>query len=496
MQRLWLYDINVQPGIRAPSIAKLPSIMINLAGHTPRSGNFAEVGGALLESVATSMFSNAIGRIHFSDGGGHLITMHRLAERFKNFADVSLSDKAKAVRMLQWLIVIGTSYFALFSGGTINSDARVFALIVTLLLSALFLQRLPAAAFHADRFDAALVVIDGAFILLGIGLNRESPWDLFLLFSLCVLLAGIAESLIKTMVAALLVTVGFTLVNYSTSNSIWLDSEVLLRFPFLFGVSALYGYLAHQVKNERKRADRAEQAQIVRRRLVSGLAHDIKSPLSVIKGFADVVGMNLAGVSGQEYALNAVQRIQENVDRILKLVTGFLDASRAESGESQQLETPVALNWLIQEVAKQQSVDLRSNDLSLELKLDPTLPEILADIPQLERVIWNLLSNAIQFTPTNGKITVTTVTVDDRVSVKISDTGIGIAKDEMPLLFSEYGRLPGASSTEGSGLGLYIVKNLVKAHGGTVDVESELGKGTTFTLRFPVATRQQPQSKI
>ncbi|TMA62449.1 MAG: hypothetical protein E6J73_10355 [Deltaproteobacteria bacterium] len=281
--------------------------MINLAGHTPRSGNFAEVGGALLESVATSMFSNAIGRIHFSDGGGHLITMHRLAERFKNFADVPLSDKAKAVRMLQWLIVIGTSYFALFSGGTINSDARVFALIVTLLLSALFLQRLPAAAFHADRFDAALVVIDGAFILLGIGLNRESPWDLFLLFSLCVLLAGIAESLIKTMVAALLVTVGFTLVNYSTNNSIWLDSEVLLRFPFLFGVSALYGYLAHQVKNERKRADRAEQAQIVRRRLVSGLAHDIKSPLSVIKGFADVVGMNLAGVSGQEYALNAVR---------------------------------------------------------------------------------------------------------------------------------------------------------------------------------------------
>src|SRR5438477_602851 len=88
MQRLWLYDINVQPGICAPSIAKLPSIMINLAGHTPRSGNFAEVGGALLESVATSMFSNAIGRIHFSDGGGHLITMHRLAERFKNFADV------------------------------------------------------------------------------------------------------------------------------------------------------------------------------------------------------------------------------------------------------------------------------------------------------------------------------------------------------------------------------------------------------------------------
>jgi signal transduction histidine kinase len=296
------------------------------------------------------------------------------------------------------------------------------------------------------------------------------------------------------LVGALLVTVGFTLFNYSASKSIWLDSEVLLRFPFLFGVSALYGYLAHQVKSERKRADRAEQAQIVRRRLVSGLAHDIKSPLSVIKGFADVVGMNLAGVPGQDYSMNAVQRIQENVERILRLVTAFLDASRAESGENQQLETPVALNWLIQEVVKQRSVDLRSNDLSLELKLDPALPEILGDIPQLERVIWNLVSNAIKFTPANGKITVTSETVDGQVWVKVSDTGIGIARNEMPLLFSEYGRLPGASATEGSGLGLYIVKNLVKAHGGTVDVESELGQGATFTLRFPIAPRQPPRS--
>jgi signal transduction histidine kinase len=416
--------------------------------------------------------------------------MHPLADRLKNFCDVSLSDKAKAVPLLQWLIVIGTSYFSLFSGGALNSDARVFALVVALLLSALLLQRLPPAAFHARYFDVALVIIDGAFILFGIGLNRESPWDLFLLFSLCVYLAGIAESLVKTLVGALLVTVGFTLINYSAAKSIWLDSEVLLRFPFLFGVSALYGYLAHQVKSERRRADRAEHAQTVRRRLVSGLAHDIKSPLSVIKGFADVVSMNLAGVPGQDYSLNAVQRIQDNVERILRLVTAFLDASRAEGGENQRLETPVALNWLIQEVVKQQSVDLRSNDVSLELKLDPALPEILGDVPQLERVIWNLVSNAIKFTPANGEITVTSERADDQVLVKVSDTGTGIARNEIPLLFSEYGRLPGASSTEGSGLGLYIVKNLVKAHGGTVDVESEPGQGATFTLRFPIASRQ------
>ena len=413
----------------------------------------------------------------------------RAAERLRLFCDVSLFDKRKTVLMLQWLSVIGTSYFALFSGGEVNYDTSVLALIVALLLSGLILQRLPESAFYSAYFNSILVVVDAVLILLGIGLNRNTPLDVFLLFSLCVYIAAIGTNLIKTVLGGLLFSVGFTFVTYSTGRNLWMDSETLLRFPFLLGVSVLYGYLAHQVKSERERADQAEQAQIVRRRLVSGLAHDIKSPLSVIKGFAEVVSVSLAGTAGQEYSLNAVKRIQDNVDRILRLVTGFLDASKAEGGETQQLETPVAMNWLIQEVAEQQAVDLSDNGLSLDLKLDPNLPEIMGDVPQLERVIWNLVSNAIKFTPKNGKITITSEVSDHHVCVKVRDTGIGIPSDELPLLFSEFRRLKGSGTTEGTGLGLYIVKNIVKSHGGTVDVESELGGGATFILRFPIAAK-------
>lgn len=411
--------------------------------------------------------------------------MRSLTERFMKFCDVSLEDKHRAVLMLQWLVVIGTSYLSLFSGGRISSDARVFALIIALLLSGLVLQRLPRQSFYHRHFDAALVITDAAFIAVGIVLNRDSPWDLFLLFSLCVYIASIAESLIKTLLGCLLLSVGFTFVTHSGGRALWQDSEALLRIPFLFGVSGLYGYLANQVRWQRQRADAAEQAQAVRRRLVSGLAHDIKSPLSVIKGFAEVVGMNLAGVPGQEYSLTAAQRIQENVERILRLVTGFLDASKVEGGEGRPLENPVALNWIIQEVAQQQAVDLRNNNISLELRLDPKLREIMGDAPQLERVFWNLLSNAIKFTPANGSIMITSENTDDQVCVRIRDTGVGIPRDELPLLFSEFRRLKTAAATEGSGLGLYIVKNIVNGHGGTVEVESDLGRGATFILRFP-----------
>jgi len=411
----------------------------------------------------------------------------QVGEWFTSLADESPGDRRKNVIMLQWLVTIATSYFSLFSGGSIHDDPLVLALVAGLMLTAFVLQKLPESIILSTHFNTLLIVGDIFFILLAIGLNRESPWDLFLLFFLCLYIAGVGETVLKAILGCLLFTIVFTFVTFSSQEKLWLDSDTLVRIPFLFGVSMLYAYLAHQAKSEKRRADQAEQSQTVRRRLVSGLAHDIKSPLSVIKGFAEVIGLNVANVPGQEYSVTAAQRIQENVDRILRLIMGFLDASKVEGGESQQLATSVALNAIITEAARQQRVDLRSNDLTVDLRLDPNLPEILGDTAQLERVFWNLMSNAIKFTAANGKITISTEAVRDQVCVKVSDTGIGISKDEMPLLFSEFRRLTGASTTEGSGLGLYIVKNIVKGHGGTIDVESELGAGATFILHFPIA---------
>ena len=156
------------------------------------------------------------------------------------------------------------------------------------------------------------------------------------------------------------------------------------------------------------------------------------------------------------------------------------------------MESPVALNWLIQEVVREEALELVNNRIILDLDLDPNLPEILGEVLQLERVLWNLLSNAIKFTPRNGRIKVKTSSFNGQVWVTVSDTGVGMAMDELPLLFSEYRRLKGSALTEGSGLGLYIVKNIVKSHGGTVTVESELGKGTTFVLGFPSAAKSAP----
>jgi len=404
-------------------------------------------------------------------------------------SDETLADRRKNILMLQWLVAIGTSYLGLFSGGEITSDPRVLLLVAVLMALGMVLQRLPEPTFQSVNFSFWLVIVDVVLILIGIGLKRDSPWELFLLFFLCLYIASIGESLIKAMSGCLLFSVVFTCLSLSAQQGDWLNSEVLIRIPFLFGVSLLYAYLAHQAKSEKRRADESERAEGIRRRLVSGLAHDIKSPLSVVKGFTELIGMSLGGLPGQTENLSSLQRIRENIDRVLRLVMGFLDASKVESGESQRMETPVALNWLVQEVVREEALELLNNGLSLDLDLDPDLPEIFGEVLQLERVLWNILSNAIKFTPRGGSITVTTRSAGGQVQVRISDTGVGIATDELPLLFSEYRRLKGTASTEGTGLGLYIVKNIVKSHGGIVDVESQLGKGATFVLTFPRADR-------
>ena len=185
-------------------------------------------------------------------------------------------------------------------------------------------------------------------------------------------------------------------------------------------------------------------------------------------------------------AFVALQRIQDNAQRIVKLVTGFLDASRVEAGKLEVVQHPVQLNLLIREVGQQQMGDLRQKNLSLSVDLDDNLPEIVGDEAQFDRVLWNLLGNAVKFTPVGGKITMTSRLESDHVCISVKNTGMGIPQDELPLLFSEFRRLKGTGKVDGTGLGLFIVKTIVEAHGGTVNVESKEGEGTTFSIRFPI----------
>jgi signal transduction histidine kinase len=130
--------------------------------------------------------------------------------------------------------------------------------------------------------------------------------------------------------------------------------------------------------------------------------------------------------------------------------------------------------------------ELVMKDTSIIVDLNDRIPDIMGDEDQIDRVLWNLLGDAIKFTPKGGTITMSSGVENGWVYVAVKDTGMGIPKDEIPMLFTEFRRLKGSAKVEGTGLGLFIVKTIVEAHGGTVSAESQEGKGSTFTVRFPL----------
>jgi len=401
------------------------------------------------------------------------------------YAEEGLQARKNTLISLQWVLVIVTSYFVLFSKGQTINDPRSFLLIVFCLAFMLVLYRLPLRVYGHKFFAPILVVMDTLFTTVAIGLNSENPWDLFIVFYFGLFIAAIGESLLQIVAGCLIITIVSVAFSTYQGGMSALDSEILMRIPFIFGVSLLYGYLGSQVKKEQKRAESAEQTQQIKRQLVSALAHDIKNPLGVIMFCADTVATRLErGHHGKENS-QALHAIQENGERIVKLVTGFLDATKAESGKIEMKQQPVKLTPLIQNLGQQQIEALRKKNISLNMDLDDNLPAVMGDEAQLERVLWNLVGNAIKFTPSGGTISVSSRVDDGHVSISVKDTGMGIPEDVLPQLFTEFRRLKGAETIEGTGLGLFIVKSIVEAHGGTVLAESKQGEGSKFIVRLP-----------
>lgn len=395
-------------------------------------------------------------------------------------------DKKYTIIILQWVIAIATSYLILFPKGEVSQDPAVYALIVVFLFIGLVLNRLPESVFYHAFFDVALLVWDTILLSTAIYLNRHISWELFLLYFFVLFLAAIGESMIKIVLGSVIINVVYVgLLLQQGKEFSQLGSDVFIRIVFLFGVSILYGYLAENANRERRRAETAEEREHLKMGLVSALAHDIKNPLGIIMGYAE---LKLDEAEGREDRgeFSVWSRVEDSGRRIVNLVTGFLEASKAESNKLKIGEKPVLVNRLLREAIQQQQSEVQRKGLILEVDLEERLPDVRGDEGQLDRVFWNLIGNAIKFTRSGGKVKIRSWRDDGHICVAVQDTGVGISQENLPLLFSQFRRLKGSEKIEGTGLGLFIVKTIIEAHKGTVWAESQEGQGATFTVRIPI----------
>jgi signal transduction histidine kinase len=403
-----------------------------------------------------------------------------------NNTDASLVENRNALIAIQWFVAVGTSYLILSSQEWSVESPLPLLLIFLCIVSAPLLQRLPLEFFAAQKIETKLLIFNSVLILASIGLTQTAPWDLLVLFFFCVFIAATGENLIHIVVGCTLLSIIFLV--FITSRQVEisvLNPDLLLRIPFMLGISVLYGHLTNQVKRDKRRIEQLKQTEELKRQVVCALAHDVKAPLSVILGHAELLAGFSGGRSDPQEQFLSLKCIRENIDRIVKLVTGFLNVSELMTPKTEASKTDVEINSIIRDVIRQQTVTLRKKDLNVRMELADDLKRCHGDHDQLERVLWNLIDNAIKFTPQGGAITLTSRMAGNNISLTIRDNGIGIPKQELPNLFREFKRLEGSANTEGSGLGLFIVKSILEDHDGTITAESEKGAGTAFNILLP-----------
>jgi len=224
----------------------------------------------------------------------------------------------------------------------------------------------------------------------------------------------------------------------------------------------------------------------IRRELVANVSHELKTPLAAIKGYAET--LRLGAINDQEHNLHFIRRIEEQADRLHKMILDILQIARVESGQESFEFCDLSIADLLQQCSDQFAPAAAAKQVELSIHAPPSL-SIHVDEEGAQTILSNLVDNAIKYTPSGGQITVRAREQDSVVVLEVTDTGVGIPQQHLERIFERFYRVDKARSSElgSTGLGLSIVKHLAQAFGGNVSVESQPGRASTFRVALPRA---------
>lgn len=231
-------------------------------------------------------------------------------------------------------------------------------------------------------------------------------------------------------------------------------------------------------------AEKLDKTEVMRRQLIGDVSHELRTPLTAIKGYMEGLIDGVLPADPEVF-----QQVNVEIERLQRLVNDLQELSRVEGGEFQLNPVFISPVSLIETVRGNLGQQFEDKDIELKITVDQDLPHILVDKDRILQVLTNLAGNALQYTAQGGVVTIRAVQEKSEIVISISDTGIGLSSEQLPLVFNRFYRTDKsrARASGGSGIGLTIAQALVKAHHGRIWAESSgEGKGSTFSFALPI----------
>ena len=230
----------------------------------------------------------------------------------------------------------------------------------------------------------------------------------------------------------------------------------------------------------------------IKTQFVTMVTHELRAPLAAIEGYLTAYLQGLAGTDPQ-VSRQMLDRAKQRAHALLDMVNDLLEFSRLEAKRVVRKKELLDLSGIITNTVELLKGQGDSKGIQFQVDLPESLPLIEADRSEMEQLFTNLISNAIKYNVKRGKVIVSAKKSSHALNIKVADTGIGIAEEHLPHIFEEFYRVSGPETryTTGTGLGLSIVKKIVESHFGRIEVESKVGKGTTFTVKLPVKEQRK-----
>ena len=403
--------------------------------------------------------------------------------------------QAHAIVLLRWVLIVATSYLVLFSRPLSEVTPTAALFVAGYLASNVALIELLPRFRSPAVLEWLLILVDTVALSVAVILTDSSPSDLFVLYFAVLFLSALSERIGLVVGAALLVTVAhlYTMSHF-VDLGVLLQQGYMIRIPFLFVVALFFNHLVHHARARERSVEEGRMREL-RFDLLSAVSHDLKNPLGVIDSLAELMLDGSTGPLGPQQA-DLARRIQTSTRQALVLSQNLIDAERIESGRLVLHRSVGSLTKVIGDALIVACSASEIKGVVLQATIEPGLPPIAMDAVQMERVIANLLGNAIKFTSAGGSVRLVARQEHDALVMSVSDDGPGVPPEELPRLAERHFRGARTRGVEGSGLGLFIVRAVVEAHGGELRIASEPDHGTTVTVTLPREASRAPEVDV